>query len=119
MRSLSANLGELDGEISYYYATHFADVYSTLTDSQKQQMVALRNLTGYTCTGAYLFQPISMPQNIPSDFLFGVGTYNATDMSAWVQSQEKALSSQDQGNGQNSKTGFRTGTEHAGGHNFP
>ena len=109
VRSLSAKYGELDGEISYYYATHFADVYSTLTDSKKQQMVALRNLSGYTCTGAYLYsQPISMPQDIPSDFLFGAGTYNATDMSAWVQSQEQMLSSQDKGNGQGSGQGQNT-----------
>ncbi|HVP95523.1 hypothetical protein [Methanoregula sp.] len=110
VRSLSAKYGKLDGEISYYYATHFAAVDATLTDSQKQQMVALRNLTGYTCTGAFLYsQPISMPQNIPSDFLFGVGTYNATEMSAWVQGQEQALSSQDQGNGQNSRQGSGQG----------
>jgi len=103
VRSLSAKYGELDGEISYYYATHFAEVDTTLTDSQKQNMVALRNLSGYTCSGAFLYsQPISMPQNIPSDFLFGLGTYNATEMSAWVQSQEQALSSQDQNNGQSS-----------------
>jgi len=109
VRSLSAKYGELDGEISYYYATHFADVDATLTDSQKQQMIALRNLTGYTCTGAYLYsQPISMPQNIPSDFLFGVGTYNATAISTWVQSQEQMLSSQDQGHGQNSGQGQNT-----------
>ena len=100
VRSLSAKYGELDGEISYYYATHFADVDATLTDSQKQQMVALRNLSGYSCNGAFLYsQPISMPQHIPSDFLFGVGTYNATEMSAWVQGQEQALSSQDQEKG--------------------
>ena len=100
VRSLSAHYGELDGEISYDYATHFAAVDATLTDSQKQQMIALRNLSGYTCTGAFLYsQPISMPQNIPSDFLFGVGAYNATEMSAWIQSQEQALSGQDQGSG--------------------
>jgi phosphatidylethanolamine-binding protein (PEBP) family uncharacterized protein len=120
VRSLSAKYGELDGEISYDYATHFADVDATLTDSQKQQMVALRNLTGYTCTGAFLYsQPISMPQNIPSVFLFGVGTYNATEISEWVQSQEPVLSSQDQGTGQNSKQGSGQGQITKGGITSP
>jgi hypothetical protein len=50
-------------------------------------MIVLRNLDGYTCDGAYLYsQTISMPQNIPVAFLFGVGTYNSTEMSAWIAS---------------------------------
>ena len=110
VRSLSAKYGELDGEISYDYATHFATVGATLTDSQKQQMVALRNLSGYTCSGAFLYsQPISMPQGIPSDFLFGVGTYNATEMSAWVQAQEQILSGQDRDTRQGSTKSQNSG----------
>ena len=98
VRTLSARYGALDGEISYYYATHFADVEKTLTADQKAKMVALRNLTGYTCNGAYLYsQPISMPQNIPSNFLFGVGTYDATAMTAWLQGQQQTVASQAQG----------------------
>ncbi len=82
--------GELDGEISYYYATHFADVGKTLPASRRQKMVALRNLAGYTCEGAYLYsQPISMPQNIPSDFLFGVGTYDDGALLTWIKDQEQ------------------------------
>jgi Spy/CpxP family protein refolding chaperone len=89
VRSLSARYGELDGEISYYYATHFADVGNTVTSDQKQKMVALRNLDNYVCEGAHMYsQPISMPQKIPSDFLFGVGTYSSAEMSAWLQSQQ-------------------------------
>ncbi len=87
IRSLSARYGELDGEISYYYATHFTDVGNTLTSDQKQKMVAMRNLGGLICSGAYLYsQPISMPANIPVNFLFGLGTYNASDITAWIQS---------------------------------
>jgi len=86
VRSLSARYGELDGEISYYYATHFAEVGKTTTSEQKLKMVALRNLEGYVCEGAYLYsQPVSMPQNVPSDFLFGVGKYDSSQMSAWLQ----------------------------------
>jgi hypothetical protein len=103
VRTLSARYGALDGEISYYYATHFADVGKTLTSEQKAKMVALRNLASYTCEGAYLFsQPISMPQNIPSEFLFGKGTYDATAMTAWLQGQQQTVASPAQGPG---KTG--------------
>jgi phosphatidylethanolamine-binding protein (PEBP) family uncharacterized protein len=91
VRSLSARYGELDGEISYYYATHFAEVGKTTTSEQKQKMIALRNLDGYVCEGAYLYsQTISMPQNIPSDFLFGVGNYDSSQMSAWLQGLQTA-----------------------------
>jgi hypothetical protein len=100
VRTLSARYGELDGEISYYYATHFADVGKTLTSEQKAKMIALRNLSGYTCEGAYLYsQPISMPQNIPSDFLFGSGTYNVTALTAWLQSLQQTVASQELGQG--------------------
>ena len=37
--SLSRRYGELDGEISYYYATAFAAVGKTLTPRQKEQLV--------------------------------------------------------------------------------
>lgn len=90
VRSLSARYGELDGEISYYYAMHFAEVEKTATFDQKQKMTALRNLGNYLCEGAYLYsQPISMPQNIPADFLFGIGSYNSSQISSWVQSQQQ------------------------------
>ena len=45
---LSGIYGELDGENNYYYTTVFAQVYNTLTDSQKTSLAALRKsiLTG-------------------------------------------------------------------------
>jgi PKD repeat protein len=89
VRTLSARYGEFDGELSYYYATRFAETGRTVNSSQMKTMVALRNLTGYTCNGGYLYsQSITYPQNIPSDFLLGVGSYNATEMAAWVKAQE-------------------------------
>ncbi|AGB02096.1 hypothetical protein [Methanoregula formicica] len=110
VRSLSERYGELDGEISYWYATHFAEVGQTLTSDQKQKMTALRNLDGYTCSGAYLYsQQISYPQNVPSDFLFGVGSYDCTQMSAWIAAQQ--LVSQQPGT---NKTGLQGNTTKKG-----
>jgi phosphatidylethanolamine-binding protein (PEBP) family uncharacterized protein len=98
VRNYSAEYGELDGEISYWYATHFTDVGNSLTSGQKQDIAALRDFDNYTCSGAYLYsQFITMPQDIPTDFLFGVGTYNATAMSAWIQDQQQTTASRNPG----------------------
>ena len=100
VRNYSAEYGQLDGEISYWYATHFTDVGNSLTSGQKQEIAALRDFDNYTCSGAYLYsQPISMPQDIPTDFLFGIGTYNATAMSAWIQEQQTTASQNTGGTG--------------------
>lgn len=70
--SLSKRYGELDGELSYYYATRFAEVGKTLTADQKAAFVKLRNLNKMP-TGAFLYsQPIEMPTIESTDFLFGV-----------------------------------------------
>ena len=71
--ALSQRYGELDGEISYYYATAFAQVARTLTPERKQTLLKLRNLDAkYACHGAYLYsQPIAMPAIPDTDFLFG------------------------------------------------
>jgi Spy/CpxP family protein refolding chaperone len=69
--ALSRRYGALDGELSYVYATRFAEVARTLTAPQKQQLLALRNLDGYTCRGAYLYsEPIAWPQVGNTDSLF-------------------------------------------------
>jgi hypothetical protein len=70
--SLSERYGELDGEISYYYATTFTTVYNSLTDDQKNQMTALADELGYVDpAGAFLYsQPVSMPEIINTDFMF-------------------------------------------------
>jgi len=71
--ALAKRYGELDGEISYWYATRFAEVGKTLTADQKTALLKLRNLDSkYTCKGAYLYsQPIEMPEIRNTDFLFG------------------------------------------------
>jgi len=70
--SLSERYGELDGEISYYYATTFTEVYNTLTSEQKTKLTALANDLGYISpNGAFLYsQPLEMPVIINTDFLF-------------------------------------------------
>ena len=71
--ALAREYGSLDGEISYYYATAFAQVGETLTTEQKANLLKLRNLDGYTCpnTSAYLYsEKITMPSVANTDFLF-------------------------------------------------
>jgi phosphatidylethanolamine-binding protein (PEBP) family uncharacterized protein len=72
--ALARRYGELDGEISYWYAMSFSDVARTLTPGQKKTLLKLRNLESqFTCQGAYLYsQPIAMPPIPNTDFLFGL-----------------------------------------------
>jgi hypothetical protein len=72
--SLSRQYGELDGAISYYYATRFAEVNRTLSSEQRQKLLKLRNLDDYPCKGAYVYSsPVDMPAIENTDFLFGAG----------------------------------------------
>lgn len=69
--SLSRRYGELDGELSFVYASRFIEVAGTLTIDQVQRLKALRNLDGYACRGAYLYsEPIEWPQIGSTDGLF-------------------------------------------------
>ena len=70
--ALSKRYGELDGEISYFYARAFAEVAATLTEEQRIKLLRLRNLDArYDCRGAYLFsRAIAMPEIPNTDFLF-------------------------------------------------
>lgn len=69
--SLSKRYGELDGELSYYYATRFAEVGKTLTAEQKSALVKLRNLD-LQPQGAFIYsEPIALPTIENTDFLFG------------------------------------------------
>ncbi len=71
--TLARRYGELDGEISYHYATAFAAVFKTLNSQQKAALMKLRNLEEYQCRGAFLYsQPIEKPALRNTDFLFGV-----------------------------------------------
>jgi Raf kinase inhibitor-like YbhB/YbcL family protein len=70
--ALSRRYGELDGEISFCYATAFAQVSKTLTPEQKAALLKLRNLDAkFTCKGAYVYsRAIETPEVPNSDFLF-------------------------------------------------
>jgi Spy/CpxP family protein refolding chaperone len=52
---LGRRYGELDGEVSWYYATAFAKVNRTLTNTQRQALIKLRNLSGYTSAPYYIY----------------------------------------------------------------
>ena len=52
---LGRRYGELDGEMSYYYATAFANVNRTLTTEQRRSLMKLRGLEGYTSAPAYIY----------------------------------------------------------------
>ena len=72
--ALSRRYGELDGELSYVYASRFVEVARTLTAGQRQNLMSLRGLEGYQCRGAYLYsEPIAWPAVKSSDFLFAPG----------------------------------------------
>jgi hypothetical protein len=62
--------GEIDGELSFEETICFADIYKNLSPEQKKKLVKIRDLKDIP-KGAYLFSdPIEMPENIDTDFLF-------------------------------------------------
>ena len=70
--SLSKRYGELDGEMSYLYATAFAEVGKTLTAEQKQKLAKMRASNPADPKGPFLYSsPIKMPKIENTDFLFG------------------------------------------------
>lgn len=69
--SLCRHYGELDGEISFLYATHFAEVNKTLTAEQRAALKKLRGIEGFVAKSPFAYaDPISLPANLNSDFLF-------------------------------------------------
>jgi phosphatidylethanolamine-binding protein (PEBP) family uncharacterized protein len=71
--AIGRRYGELDGEVSWMYATAFAKVNRMLMDEQRAAMKKLRNLDGYQSAPAYLYSsPMQTLPAIPNtDFLFG------------------------------------------------
>jgi len=64
--ALGRRYGELDGELSYYYATAFARVNRTLTQQQRSELAKLRNLDGYTSAPAYSYSwPVREEVKLP------------------------------------------------------
>ena len=82
--SLARQYGELDGNISYLYATRFSAVGTSLTSSQKSTLTALRKTataeTGGSpdydnlCGNGYLYSAAlkNPPTIMSTDFMFGV-----------------------------------------------
>ena len=71
--SLSKRYGELDGEISYFYAAAFAKVGQSLNGQQKERLAGMRTSNPSHPKGPFLYStPISMPQIENTAFLFGV-----------------------------------------------
>ena len=65
--ALGRRYGELDGAMSWTYATAFAQVNRTLTAEQRAALVRLRNLAGYTSAPAYIFsEPVRGDLSLPS-----------------------------------------------------
>lgn len=62
--------GEIDGEMSYNYASCFAKIGKSLTSAQKEKLTAIRNLDVLP-KGAYEFSdPIDIPKKLDCQFLF-------------------------------------------------
>ena len=65
--ALGRRYGELDGEMSCYYAVAFAKANRTLTADQRKALVKLRNLDGYTSAPAYIYSdPVPGAVNLPA-----------------------------------------------------
>jgi GTPase involved in cell partitioning and DNA repair len=71
--ALSRRYGELDGELSYLYATAFAKVGQTLTAAQKQTLSKMRTIDPADPKGPFSYSaPINTPAVRNTNFLFGV-----------------------------------------------
>ena len=94
--NLAKQYGELDGDISYLYATRFAAVGTSMTSSQKSTLTALRKTAtaeaGGTpdydtlCGNGFLYSaPLkTAPIVMNTDFMFGVcGAVGSTCSTAW------------------------------------
>jgi sugar lactone lactonase YvrE len=96
--------GEYEGEMMYYYATHFAEIGNTMTDTQADALIGLRldyyssfpdyqnNSNAYDCSGAWLYaSKIDMPDIINTDFLFGVGEESDADIKSVIKEEAQII----------------------------
>jgi hypothetical protein len=68
---LCRHYGELDGELSYCYATHFAEVNKTLTGDQRAELKKLRGIEGFNAKSPFVYaDPVESPAIQNTDFLF-------------------------------------------------
>lgn len=72
---LSEEYGKLDGLLAYWYATAFARIGWTLTNTQKDSLISIRDLDDYPASKPFLFsEKIEWPSIINTDFLFNKKT---------------------------------------------
>ena len=70
--SLGRRYGELDGELSYEYATAFASIYKSMSTQQKEQLRALRSHHTREEGTAFIYSDrIQMAKMPDTTFLFG------------------------------------------------
>jgi Spy/CpxP family protein refolding chaperone len=62
--ALGRRYGELDGEMSWYYATAFAKINRTLTAQQRAALMKLRNLEGYKSAPYYIYSSPAKDQPV-------------------------------------------------------
>jgi len=73
--SLSRRYGQLDGEMSYFYATAFAQVSKTLSSQQRQTLTGMRVHDPADAKGPFLYStPIQTETIANTDYLFGIKT---------------------------------------------
>ncbi len=78
--ALGRRYGELDGEVSYYYAAAFAKVSKTLTAAQRAAFMKLRNLEGYKSAPAYIYSdPVEQGIALPDTDNFFFPSKKATE----------------------------------------
>ena len=71
--ALSKRYGELDGAMSYLYATAFARIGQSLTARQRDSLSRMRSSSPDDPRGPFLYStPIVVPQIASTAFLFGV-----------------------------------------------
>lgn len=71
--ALSKRYGELDGEMSYWYASAFARIGQSLSAQQKDRLARMRVTDPRDPTGPFLYStPVKLSQHGNTDLFFGV-----------------------------------------------
>ncbi len=69
--SLSKRYGELDGELAFFYASAFGEVFKSLSSEQLAKLKAMRTINPSEPRGPFLYSdPIQNPEVGNTDFMF-------------------------------------------------
>jgi Spy/CpxP family protein refolding chaperone len=75
VRTLGRHYGELDGDLSFLYATHFAAVNRTLTAEQRSALARLRTPDPRPGRGVFVYaEPLESPRIAGAELLFAAAT---------------------------------------------